>query len=183
MTSVRIFSSSFAPDRLTHFFVLPSSQVRRSPTRFRRFTRCPAGHHPNQNELTAACVSSSGRRSRSGTPPGYVHAWSAATAVYDEDPDEFPDAEPRYPDPKVNFQSLPTTDPPREAECVKVARGELDPSLDEENVRVPTRIIRGRSMTRRTVVTTRRRRHSPTWTRIADFIISVGKPRTSYQSR
>ena len=97
-----------------------------------------AGHHPNQNELTAACVSSSGETLAFGDAAGYVHAWSAATAVYDEDPDEFPDAEPRYPDPKVNFQSLPTTDPPREAECVRRWHaGELDPEFDEENVRVP----------------------------------------------
>ena len=59
--------------------------------------------------------------------------------VTDDDPDEFPDAEPRYPDPKVNFQSLgPTANPPREAECVRRwHRGELDPEFDEENLRVP----------------------------------------------
>ena len=90
------------------------------------------------NTLTAACISSSGETLAFGDAAGYVHAWSAATAVYDKDPDEFPDAEPRFPDPKVNFQSLPTDDPPREAQCVRRWRaGEVDPAFDEENLRVP----------------------------------------------
>ena len=39
---------------------------------------------PHANELTAACVSSSGETLAFGfAAAGYVHAWSAATAVYD----------------------------------------------------------------------------------------------------